>query len=242
MLAKKLFMTIAFVSLLCVTIWGATSAATPFTLGYDMSIIGDTLADIVPATVTGSGVKGFNLTRGPGINATSLINGYSANKWNGAVTLEDAIAQGKYYQWGFTTEAAVSLQMMDVYLRRSGVTSPMNMEIHVSFDGFATPGIVVSRFNYYGRRSGTAPKVDPTLTEPFFYMHAELAGRPNEPTDLGDPIPTVDLSQFPQLQGIPAGVEVTFRMYAWGNASTTESNSLALGRMKGPEITGVVVQ
>jgi hypothetical protein len=131
------------------------------------------------------------------------------------------------------------LQTLDIYLRRSAATSPMNIEIHVSFDGFATPGFVVSRFNYYGYRSGTAPEVDPTLSDPFYYMHSELPGRPNDAADPGDVMPTIDLTKFPQLQGIPAGVEVTFRLYAWGNAATTRANSFALGRLKGPIITGV---
>ncbi|HHT25822.1 MAG TPA: hypothetical protein GXZ82_01055 [Firmicutes bacterium] len=240
MLSRKFMVTMAFVSLLCLTAWGAVSAATSFTFEYDMSQDDTRKVEFVSPTVTGSGVKGFNLTRGPGINPANLIHGYSADGWNGAVTLADAITQGKYYQWGFTTEAVVSLQTMDVYLRRSGVSSPMNMEIHVSFDGFATPGFVVSRFNYYGRRAGTAPAVDPTLTDPFYYMHSQLSGRPDTETSLGDAIPTIDLTQFPQLQGIPDGVEVTFRLYAWGNEATTPSNSFALGRMSGPKITGIV--
>jgi hypothetical protein len=240
--SRKSILTMFFIGLLCITAWGAASAATSFTLEYDMSKDDTPILEFVPATVTGTGVKGFHLTRGPGINPKDLTYGFSANTWNGAVSLADAIAIGKYFQWGFTTEATVSLHTLDIYLRRSAATSPMNIEIHVSFDGFATPGFVVSRFNYYGYRSGTAPEVDPTLTDPFYYMYSELPGRPNEATSPGDAMPTIDLSQFQQLQGIPAGVEVTFRLYAWGKPTTTKANSFSLGRMYGPKITGVVNQ
>jgi hypothetical protein len=107
MLSRKFMVTMAFVSLLCLTAWGAVSAATSFTFEYDMSQDDTRKVEFVSPTVTGSGVKGFNLTRGPGINPANLIHGYSADGWNGAVTLADAITQGKYYQWGFTTEAVV---------------------------------------------------------------------------------------------------------------------------------------
>jgi hypothetical protein len=116
----------------------------------------------------------------------------------------------------------------------------MDLELLVSLDDFATPGAVVSAFNYYGRASGARPQPDPLLSEPYYYMSFDLPGHPNSTTSPGDPIPTLDLKKIAQLQGIPEGTKVTFRLYAWGNETTGASHTLALGRMAGPKIEGVV--
>jgi hypothetical protein len=71
-------------------------------------------------------------------------------------------------------------------------------------------------------------------------MHSDLPGRPNTTSSPGDPIPTIDLSKFAQLQNIPAGTQVTFRLYTWATYDTMESSTVAFGRMTGPEIKGVV--
>jgi hypothetical protein len=141
MLSRKFIVTMVSITLLCITAWGAVSAATSFTLEYDLSKDDTPVLEFVPATVTGSGVKGFNLTRGPGINPKDLVYGFSANTWNGAVSLADAIAIGKYFQWGFTTEATVSLQTLDIYLRRSAATSPMNIEMPLTYISCLISGI-----------------------------------------------------------------------------------------------------
>ncbi|NLN27112.1 MAG: hypothetical protein GX161_02755, partial [Firmicutes bacterium] len=65
-------------------------------------------------------------------------------------------------------------------------------------------------------------------------------GRPNETTSPGDPVPTIDLTAISALQNIPGGTDVTFRIYAWCDSSTTKTNTLALGRMIGPLIGGTI--
>lgn len=195
-----------------------------------------------PASFAVEGVTPFDLSRGPGIRAMSLTNGFSADEWDDAVSRDAALNIGAYFQFGFKVDEGktVSLSTLDFALRRSARTAPYNIEVQVSLDGFATPGIVVASLNYFGRTSGTAPWPDPTQNDPYYYMHSDLPGRPNETTSPGDPVPTIDLTAISALQNIPGGTEVTFRIYAWGDSSTTNTNTLALGRMIGPLIGGTI--
>jgi hypothetical protein len=54
----------------------------------------------------------------------------------------------------------------------------------------------------------------------------------------GYPIPPIDLSGVAELQAINGPKTVTFRLYGWGNDSTADSNTTALGRLDGPRIRG----
>lgn len=194
----------------------------------------------VPASSVASGIQALDLSRGPGILPSDLTNGFSSQGWNRATpSLATAIANGDYYQFGVTVQPGnvASLSTVDLSLRRSAIAAPMNLELQVSLDGFATPGTPISSFNYYGRTSGTAP-VDPIA--PFAYMTVDVPGRPNAATSPGDAIPTVDLTGVGLLQNISEGTTVTFRLFAWGNASTASTNTLALGRVTGPAIGGDV--
>jgi hypothetical protein len=59
----------------------------------------------------------------------------------------------------------------------------------------------------------------------------------------GNPISTIDLTTVSQLQNIPAGSTVTFRLYAWRDASIAtgvDSDTVALGTTNGPAIGGTV--
>lgn len=240
MKSQKLVLALFTVLLLSMAIFGSAFAETPFSLVYDTSENPLQWVPSNPATVTGLGVKGIDLTRGPGVVPNDLTRGFSAAGWDGPATRNEAIQADKYFQFGLVTEAVVSLQTLDFALRRSAVGAPMNFEVQVSLDGFATPGIVVSTFNYYGRTSGTAPAINPLEKDPYYYMHSDLPGRPNSTSSPGDPVPTIDLTKIAALQNIPAGTQVTFRLYAWGSGSVTPTNTVAFGRMTGPVIKGVV--
>ncbi|MGI6543808.1 MAG: hypothetical protein ACOX44_12250 [Limnochordia bacterium] len=239
MKSRKLVLALFTVLLLGMAAFSSTFAASSFSIVYDTSQNPLQWVPSNPATVTGPGVKGIDLTRGPGVEPNDLTRGFSAKGWDGAATRNEAIQAGKYFQFGLITEAAVSLQTLDFALRRSAVAAPMNFEVQVSLDGFVTPGIVVATLNYYGRTSGTAPAIDPLEKDPYYYMHSDLAGRPNTTSSPGDPVPTIDLTKIAALQNIPAGTQVTFRLYAWGTGASAPSNTVAFGRMTGPVIKGV---
>lgn len=234
MSTRRVLLAIALIALSIAPAQAAVLAS------YNLSGVPNSPVASVASSPSPVGITGVDLTRGPGINAAGLTNGFSADTWNRATpTLETAVANGDYFQWGLGVAPGyvTSLSTLDLSLRRSAVAAPMNMQLQASLDNFATPGIVISSFNYYGRTSGTAP-VDPIA--PYAYMTTDVPGRPNGTTAPGDPIPTVNLTPFASLQNLPGGTSVKFRLYAWGNASTAATNTLALGRMVGPAIGGEV--
>lgn len=214
--------------------------AAPFSVSYPISVPSEAIASI--KAVSSDKVAPLELTRGPGIKAAALLNGFSSDGWNHAgASLEVAIEKGMYYQFGLTVKEGytVSLTDLDLWVRRSGATAPYNAEVHVSLDGFKTPGIKVADFTYRGRVSGTAPAEDPLVDDPYYYLTNDLPGRPNTGTSVGDHIPTMDLTKIEELKDLPAGTTVTFRLYAWGDDKTTDTNTFALGRVRGPVIKGV---
>jgi hypothetical protein len=226
---------------------GTPQAPQPATLvEYDVAGVPVTAIALREPTAGTEGVTGLDLTRGPGINAAGLTNGFSANNWTPGAdnpSRSVAIANGDYFQFGLSVDPdhTASLATLDLSLRRSATNGPMNYELQASLDGFATEGILVSEFTYLGRTSGgNSPDPNPILTDPFYYMTNDLAARPNAVTSPGDAIPTIDLSTIGALQDLAAGATVTFRLFAWGNANTAITNTVALGRMDGPKITGLV--
>ncbi|MCO5053429.1 MAG: hypothetical protein M9920_14165 [Verrucomicrobiae bacterium] len=201
-----------------------------------------------------------NLTRGPGLTAASLGAAFSADHWNNPSSSYEpstpnranAIARGDYFEFSITVEAgtALSLDSLDASLRRSAANAALNFEWQYSLDGFATDGITIlpqgliwselgintSTFKYQGRTSGTARE----RVEPYEWIIGDVPGRPNTGSSPGDPIPTIDLSIIEALQGLNGPVTITFRLYGWGNTSTADSNTVALGRVNGPRVRGTI--
>ncbi len=209
---------------------------------YDLNGVPSTAVASVSATTVVTGATAIELTRGAGAAATNLLNGFSANGWDGKTSLAEALNLDAYFQFGLSIDNGYSaaLSTLDLSLRRSALAAPSNMALQFSLDGFATSGTTLSSFNYLGRTSSTAPSPNPIDTDPYYYMTNDLPGRPNSSTSPGDAIPTVDLSGVAELQGLQAGDQVAFRLYAWGSSSTASTNTLALGRMVGPSIGGTV--
>jgi hypothetical protein len=222
------------------------SAPAPATLvNYDEIGIPNSVVASYAATETATGLNGLTITRGAGVNGTAtLTNGFSASGWDrgASASLATAVSHSDYFQFGVSTDAThgASLSTLDLALRRSAAGSPSNYELQVSLDGFATAGSVVSDFIYKGRTSGNAPEPSPLDTNAFVYMSADVAGQPNATTSYGDQIPTIDLSTFAFLQNLGVNQTVTFRLYAWGDATTAATSTVALGRMNGPRIMGFV--
>jgi hypothetical protein len=194
----------------------------------------------VAATTVSNGLSVAELSRGPGIIAASLGNGFSSSGWNNTNSTThavqpsraNAIAEGEYYQFAVTVQAGyrASFTSIDSSLRRTALGAPMNYEWQYSLDGFATPGVTITNFNYYGRTSGTAP----TSLTPYQWMTKDTAGQDGNMT-----WPFV-LNWVPALQSLPAGTTVTIRLYAWGNGDGADSNTIALARTNGPAIRGSV--
>jgi hypothetical protein len=240
MLRRVLFLVVLGMLLTSTAVFGSTSA--PFSVHYTVEGLASDPIELVKADPLAAGITALDLTRGPGVATAGLTNGYSAQGWDSAKTREGALSAGAYFQLGFKVEPGytASLSTMDMSLRRSATNGPMFFELWASLDGFATPGTLVSEFKYLGRTSGSAPATDPLLENAYYYMENDLPGRANTTTTPGDPIRTMDLAKVAQLQNIPEGTVVTFRLYAWGNDKTTATNTVAFGRMVGPKLDGVV--
>jgi hypothetical protein len=236
------------------------SHASTVLLGWEMNA---STTDPVYATPT-VGVTSPMFIHGPGVappSATSTVVGrlFAANGW----ITEDhsyagAIDQGKYFGFQFTVAPGytLSLSALDVYLTRSGTAVPMFFEWRYSTDNFATGGTKLVDFTYLGWW-GTATDAEtmPQSTNPADYWIAgvdpanvpadtdappHLKGQGRLATQLGNPMPTIDLSGLTDLQGLEEGTTVTFRLYAWGGVPTA-TNQITFGRTVGPQITGTAV-
>ena len=223
---------------------GLASTDAAVVLNYDLSAIPNAVVTTVAPTTVAGGLSASDLTRGNGITATNLTSGFSSNNWaTTTASRQNAIDTNQYYQFGFTVVpgGSVSLEQLEVGLRRSAIAAPMNYEWQYSLDGFATSGNTISvsgspyystgGFTYLGRSSGSGG-----VPSDFNYMTADLAGQSG-----GNPMPPLDLTGIAALQNITAGSAVDFRLYAWGDGAGTTTNTVALGRNLGPRLSGVAV-
>lgn len=221
------------------------SAQAAVVLDYNLSLIPNEVVATAPATTVAAGLSATALTRGSGLTATNLTAGFSSNNWaTTTASRQNAIDTNQYYQFGFTVVpgGSVSLEQLEVALRRSALNAPMNYEWQYSLDGFATAGNTISvagssyystgTFTYFGRSSSaTTP-----APEDFNYMTIDIANQSD-----GNPMPPLDLTGITALQNITAGSTVDFRLYGWGAGLGMSSNTVALGRNLGPRLSGVAV-
>jgi hypothetical protein len=234
--------------------------APPYVVEWDFSSLGTTTTNLDPTTVA-AGLDVSALSRGPGIRALGLGNGFGADRWNSPTSAHNpstanranAISRGDYFEFSVTVEAGQSLSLatLDASLRRSALNAALNFEWQYSFNNFTTAGITIlprgpvwsvlgltnnSTFQYQGRTSSSPP----ATVESYDWVIKDVPGRANLTTSPGDPIPTIDLSTIASLQDLNGPATVTFRLYGWGNANTADSNTSSLGRMNGPRLRGTI--
>jgi hypothetical protein len=227
-----------------VVVVGLASTDAAVVLDYDLSAVPNAAVTTVPPTTVAGGLSASDLTRGNGITATNLTSGFSSNNWaTTTASRQNAIDTNQYYQFGFTVVpgGSVSLEQLEVGLRRSAIAGPMNYEWQYSLDGFATSANTISvpgspyystgTFTYFGRNSGSGG-----VPDNFNYMTVDLPGQGD-----GNPMPPLDLTGITALQNITAGSAVDFRLYAWGDGAGATTNTVALGRNLGPRLSGVAV-
>lgn len=158
----------------------------------------------VAATTLDANLLSTSISRGAGINATTVSNTFAANNFTVFGTFADAVTNGQYFQFTIQPKPLYQalLSTLDVNFRRS-TTGPNNFQWQYSLDGFATAGINIgSSFTY------------------------------NLTTGGGDPQTQIDLSSIGALQNFTTATTVTFRLYAWG--ATNTGGTFALGRPSSP--------
>ncbi len=153
----------------------------------------------VTATTIDASVSTSSITRGGGIAAAALPNGFSSNTYTIGANLATAITNNQYFQ--FTVNAVpgkqVSLSSLDANFRRSS-TGPNTFQWQYSLDGFATAGVAIG--------------------SPISYTSS---------TTTGDAQTQINLSGITALQNVPTVTTVTFRLYAYG--ATNAGGTFALG-------------
>lgn len=265
-MTKLLHLKTAALAALCAS-WLGISVSAQTILRYDLTsnTAGDP-PESSPATTIAPGLAANDLVRGEGLRTAGLGRGFSADAWNNAnewsdaptntipkdvvdPTRENAIAEDNFFQFSFTVQPGftASLSTMDHAMRRSAAPAPSFFEWQYSFDGFATPGTTLvpqgeqwdsfgwdqEHFRYLGRATTTG------TAEDFNYMTTSTGAQGD-----GNQMPTFDLTGFVDLQDIPGGTTVTFRLYGWG--ADRDSRTVAFGReanneFGGPMLTGTVI-
>jgi len=233
---------------------GTTTPAADVLLNFDLSAVPSVSIPSGTATAVGFGLSADLLTRGSSLTPLNLARGFSSQGWitgtDGiAASYDNAVLYNQYYQFGLNVNpgTTVSLQTLDLNVRRSAIASASNLAWQYSLDGFVTPGVMITStavtvetgsayyatgtFNYLGRNSGA---VSGTIT-PYQWMSVSTAGQ-----DAGNPLATLSLADVAALQNLTGGASVQFRLYAWNNGGGAPTNTLAIGRDQGPKITGLL--
>ncbi len=234
----------ACVAIACCLGFGSGMAEAAVVLDYDLSTVPNVAVPSAAATTVAAGITATDLTRGSGVVAANLTSGFSSNDWaTTAASRQNAIDTDEFYQFGFTVipGGSVSLEQLEVALRRSAIAAPMNYEWQYSLDGFTTAGNTITvagspyystgAFTYFGRSSGTGG-----IADNFNYMSTDVPTQGN-----GNQMPPLDLTGIADLQSIAAGSTVDFRLYAWGDGTGAPTNTVAVGRVLGPRLSGVAV-
>lgn len=175
---------------LCGVTWVPATASADLILGWEFSGNAGNESS-VNATTQNLGGSPVAVTRGGGLTASTLSNGFSSSGWNVGGTLSSAQTDGDYLQLSFVvpTGSLVSLSAIDANFRRSASGTGPNTFLW-QYDiggGFFDIG---SSFTYTG-----------TL-------------------DSGEAQPTVDLSGIGALQNLASGTNVSLRLLGAGATNT----------------------
>ena len=212
--------------------WGTTSATGTIALGRyaatdltaSLALIGDALPVVAPlvawqfgnpatlgtetavkATTVNAGIDTPSLVRGAAFAGSSLPRGFSSNVPVLVSTKTDAVNNGGYYEFTVASKPGVSLSL-------SGLTARLRR---------SSNGANAYRWKY-SINNGTFYEIGTADTD--FTLTAD-----------GVTQTEVDLSLVDELQNLPAGATVTFRLYAWG-FTTVSAGSFAIGRFAADEL------
>ena len=174
----------------------------------------------VNATTLNANLNTSTLSRGSGINGSSLADAFSATAWDNA-TLAGAITNSEYLQFTIGAQAGyqVSLSTLDANFRRSS-TGPNAFQWQYSLDGFSTAGTNIGAAISYT----------------------------TNPTN-GNAQAQIDLTGISALQNVASGTTITIRLYGWGASAGTGTfaigrltgNDLAIGGTVTPAATNTSV-
>ena len=146
----------------------------------------------VNATTLNSNLNTSTLSRGAGINTSTLAGAFSSTAWDNS-SLAAAITANEHMQFAISAQSGyqVSLSTLDVNFRRSS-TGPNAFQWQYSLDGFSTAGTDI----------GSAISYTSTLTNGAAQMQIDLTG-------------------ISALQNVASGTTITIRLFGWGASAGT---------------------
>ncbi|MDP5097403.1 MAG: Ig domain-containing protein, partial [Flavobacterium sp.] len=136
------------------------------------------------------------LSRGAGVSPTSLGRAFASNGWNSS-TKSEALNSNEYYEFSFTPAAGYSVSLSSIDLILRRSSS-------------TAPNFYIWRYSIDGVN--------------FSDIGAEISH--SNTSSNGDVQPQIDLTAINELQNLPAGTNIKFRLYAWGATSTTATFSI----------------
>lgn len=145
----------------------------------------------VIASTANTDLNVSEISRGAGLNASALANGYSSNDFTANGTLAQAKANNDYLTFNISAKAGmkVSLSALNANFRRSS-TGPNSFLWQYSLDGFATEGIDITTVSFTSTNTN------------------------------GEAQAAINLSGISGLQNVASGTVITFRLYGHGATGT----------------------
>ncbi len=152
------------------------------------------------STTTDPNLEVSILSRGPGIKPERATYSF-ASAFPINQTKEEAIKEGSYYQFIVKAKPGYFASLTALdVVLRIQNNAPKNYRWMYSTDGI--------KFNDLGTED---IKVVPTVNN-------------------GVSQPTLNLSSYKELQGIPSSQTITFRLYAWGGIDASTDNGFRIGK------------
>lgn len=132
-----------FIFAMAVVPFAGREASADLILAWDLLGAGGDEASIAATTQNFAG-PAASLTRGPGLIAIALTNGFNSNGFTAAGTIANATANGDYYQFSFTTpsDTVMSFSDLDANFRRTNLapnTFQWQYNIGAGFVGIGSP-------------------------------------------------------------------------------------------------------
>lgn len=160
----------------------------------------------IASTTTDANLNSSSVSRGAGINASSLGNAFSSTDFTVSGTFTDAVNNNDYMQFTVNAKSGykVSLSTLDVNFRRSA-SGPNTFQWQYSLDGFSTAGINIG--------SAISYTTNPTN---------------------GTAQTQIDLSVISALQNVTNATTITLRLYGYGASANT--GTFAFGRLSGNDL------
>jgi hypothetical protein len=185
------------------------SASAETLMGWDFSTLTGGSANFGPspmaATTSAAAITVGGLTRGVGVGSTAgsgAARAWGGNAWNGNATLDAAIAAGDFITFSLTPLAGYSMSLSDV--------APYNVRR-------SSAGVNTGQWQYQVS-TGAFTDIGTPITWGSDF------------TATGNLQQTITLSGISDLQNVPAGTSVTFRVVNWnasGALGTWYLNSLS---------------